>query len=217
MAEVLPIPAPPTPTSYDITFSIFTPPPGGVKQNLIIRVLAVSSGIVLSLATSFIPLPLCNPLLNTKYTSGISNCQTITSCPLATLFANYCVDENMALSCVDNYFMSESQTCIAGCNAGTPRSPGSHQTNGICNYDCSNTSNCPSNSLAQMADFPNNYRCSNNYTRINYTCQSLVNNLSKIFKIVNYNFFYFSGSFCIEMFQYSKFILDFFFFINSFE
>ena len=167
------------PTSYDITFSNYklTAPPAAVPSfgTYISTVFATTTNIVLSLAANFIPLPLCNPVLGTKYLAGTSNCITITNCVLATLFAFYCVDENKPLVCVDNYFMSVSQTCTAGCTTGIPRSPGTNKTNGICNYDCTDTLNCPSNSLAQMSDFQNNYRCSSTTTRINYKCLNTIN------------------------------------------
>jgi len=183
MTEVTPIA---NPTSYTISYSRFTPgPPGGVKSTYTSTVSATTTNIVLSLAANFIPLPLCNPLLGTKYQVGLSNCVTITDCVLATLYAYYCADEGKALSCVDNYFMSTSQTCIAGCTAGVPRSPGSNKTNGICNYTCTNTQNCPSNSLAQMSDFQSNYKCSATATRINYKCLNLVPSNGNIENIIN--------------------------------
>ncbi len=164
----------PSPPTYTIGFTVFTPgPPSGVRNEYTINVSATAPTISLSLAANFIPLPLCNPKQNTKYQSGISNCVTITTCLLPTLFAHYCADESKALSCVDNYFMSTTQTCMAGCDASKPRSPGSNSTNGICNYICTDTLNCPSSSLAQMNDFPNNFRCNNTHKRLNYKCLNI--------------------------------------------
>jgi len=176
MTEILPAPAPP---AYRVNYVLFdynsvSPP---VADYIVLA--SRTASIDLSLPASFYPMPLCDPTLLQKYQVGKTYCVAITSCSLASLNANYCMDENKALSCINNFNMSTTQTCIAGCDTNTPRSPGSITTNAICNYDCSlGNVLCPTANQTDATDLATKYQCPVGATRINYKCMNITNNSS---------------------------------------
>ncbi len=118
----------------------------------------------------------CDPTGKLKYST--ESCSPITSCNLASLFANYCLDENKPLSCATNYFWdgdaaaaNASTACQTPCTGKLIRSPDSAITSGICNFDCKNSMGCPK-TLINQRNLPNNYVCNTGFgfTRYGYKC-----------------------------------------------
>lgn len=138
-------------------------------------------GSTFALAANFSPLPLCDPASKMKYDSATNTCKQITSCVNASLFAWYCTDENVPLTCYNNYYMNLSgttQACTSACPTGVMRTPGSVGTQAICNTTCgASVQSCP-NASGLISAISSNFACSSSFDKISYQCSPQANTVN---------------------------------------
>ena len=129
------------------------------------------------LASNFVFLPLCNPVTKEKFNQETSLCEEITLCDETELNAIYCMEEKTPLICRKNFYINidsdGSVTCQNLCQDPTKfRTPGSHETTGICGTDCLSVDilkTCP-NSASSILTYENDFECTDGYYRIGYQC-----------------------------------------------
>ena len=128
----------------------------------------------IKLPSNFIFLPLCDPTKKEKYNINTNLCEEIIYCNENALNAKFCNDEFTPLICSNSFLtINDDGTtfCSNNCDFNT-RSPGTHNSMGLCNTDCLSNEiikTCPHLS-SELQNFKISFLCNDNYNRINYQC-----------------------------------------------
>ena len=130
------------------------------------------------LASNFVFLPLCDPVTKEKYNPETNLCEEITLCDETELNAEYCMGEKTPLACRNNFYINIDPAdgtvdCENYCKYNKYyRTPGSHESRGICGTDCLSDTvlkTCP-NSASAILTYQSDFECLNNFNRIGYQC-----------------------------------------------
>ena len=140
-----------------------------------------------ALSGNFIFLPLCDFTNNKKYDPDSNTCVSI-SCDNVNLHAQYCMDENKAMVCLDNYYINaeETVTCEIKCNSDTMRIPGTMETKGICSVPKPSGITTSFSSVATLSSYTTSVQCGSG-TQIDYKCQTVDETKSALFYSRCYN------------------------------
>ena len=179
-------------TTIKFTYSVFnidkTSKTGRKYTSSSLPTTALTNETNFELSANFIFLPLCDFTNNKKYDEDSNSCKSI-SCDNVNLHAQYCMDENKAFVCLDNYYVNPSDstvTCDIECKFGKMRIPGTMETKGICSIPSSEGISTTFSSVATLSSYTTSVQCGSG-TQIDYKCQTVDETKSALFYSRCYN------------------------------
>ena len=133
-------------------------------------------GNQIPLSPNFIYLPLCDFTKTQKFNEQTKTCESINSCDLKTLNAEYCMNEDEAFVCLNNFYINPEEdkvTCLAKCgNQGeNMRIPGTMEKKGICSISKRDNIQTSFTSTAILSNYETNFHCENGFVQIDYKCK----------------------------------------------